>query len=581
MPIRKSSQNVFCSNDGTELFYRTWEPTSESQKAMILLHRGHEHSGRLQGLVDAIDLPDMWGFAFDARGHGESPGERGHAETFSTMVADLDCFVRMIHEKHSIPIENMVVVANSVGAVIAATWVHDYAPCIRGMVLAAPAFRIKLYVPLALPGLRLLSKIKRKSFIKSYIRPGMLTHDPEQAQAYAADPLITRDIAINILLGLHDTATRIMEDAPAITTPCMVMSAGKDYVVRNDVQEKFVNCLGSSLKEYHRLDDFYHAIFYEADRERPISLTRDFITRCFADDFSISLRDADKGGYTRSEYISLKEPAPLHKSLSSAGQKMSMNTLGKLSHGITLGLTTGFDSGESLDHVYLNKARGITPIGKLIDRAYLDAIGWKGIRIRKKNLKETVVQAIEELQAEEKTARVLDIASGPGRYLLELKAELNGSIEALLLRDCKAQNLERAKALASELELDSVITEEADAFNAGSYVNLTMNPNIAVVSGLFELFPENGPIRTALDGMAKVLEPGGYLVYTNQPWHPQVEMIARTLTNREGDPWIMRRRTQSEMDQLVALAGLTKLRTRVGPYGIFTVSIAQKMENTI
>jgi alpha-beta hydrolase superfamily lysophospholipase len=34
-----------------------------------------------------------------------------------------------------------------------ATWAHDYAPGIRCMVLASPAFKVKLYVPFARPGL--------------------------------------------------------------------------------------------------------------------------------------------------------------------------------------------------------------------------------------------------------------------------------------------------------------------------------------------------------------------------------------------------------------------------------------------
>ena len=51
------------------------------------------------------------------------------------------------------------------------------------------------------------------------------------------------------------------------------------------------------------------------------------------------------------------------------------------------------------------------------------------------------------------------------------------------------------------------------------------------------------------------MEDGGLLIYTNQPWHPQVEFIARVLTNREGNPWIMRRRSQAEMDALVRAAG--------------------------
>ena len=81
---------------------------------------------------------------------------------------------------------------------------------------------------------------------------------------------------------------------------------------------------------------------------------------------------------------------------------------------------------------------------------------------------------------------------------------------------------------------------------------ITPRPTIVIVSGLYELFPENEPLRRSLAGIADALEPGGLLIYTNQPWHPQVEFIARVLINREGKPWIMRRRTQAEMDELVA-----------------------------
>ena len=68
---------------------------------------------------------------------------------------------------------------------------------------------------------------------------------------------------------------------------------------------------------------------------------------------------------------------------------------------------------------------------------------------------------------------------------------------------------------------------------------------------------------------------GACLVYTGQPWHPQLEMIARALTShRQGQSWVMRRRTQQEMDQLVEAAGFRKLTQRVDEWGIFTVSLA-------
>jgi hypothetical protein len=99
-----------------------------------------------------------------------------------------------------------------------------------------------------------------------------------------------------------------------------------------------------------------------------------------------------------------------------------------------------------------------------------------------------------------------------------------------------------------------------------------------LVSGLYELFPLNQAVLTSLRGLARAIEPGGYLIYTNQPWHPQVEFIARVLRNREGQPWIMRRRTTAEMDELVRAAGFRKISMEVDEWGMFTVSLAQRGE---
>jgi hypothetical protein len=55
-------------------------------------------------------------------------------------------------------------------------------------------------------------------------------------------------------------------------------------------------------------------------------------------------------------------------------------------------------------------------------------------------------------------------------------------------------------------------------------------------------------------------------------------MIARALTShRQGEAWVMRRRTQYEMDQLVEEAGFRKIDQRVDEWGIFTVSLAVRV----
>ncbi len=202
---RQATEHFMTTWDGSKLFYRVWQPAVPTNKALLLFHRGHEHSGRFQHVVDELGLEDVAVIAWDARGHGQSPGERGYADSFACLVKDIDVFIRHIAQEHSIPLENMVVLGHSVGAVAVSVWVHDYAPPIRALILVTPAFRVKLYVPFAIPGLRAWQAIKGKAFIKSYVKANMLTHDREQAEQYQTDPLISRNIAVNILLDLFDT----------------------------------------------------------------------------------------------------------------------------------------------------------------------------------------------------------------------------------------------------------------------------------------------------------------------------------------------------------------------------------------
>jgi alpha-beta hydrolase superfamily lysophospholipase len=119
--MRPCNEHSFKSADGADIFYRRWpELTGSENRAVVLLHRGHEHSGRLQSLVDELNLPQFTIFAWDARGHGRTLGRRGAAPSAAAMVRDLDTLIRHTIVPHGIPVENLVVIGQSVGSVVAA-----------------------------------------------------------------------------------------------------------------------------------------------------------------------------------------------------------------------------------------------------------------------------------------------------------------------------------------------------------------------------------------------------------------------------------------------------------------------------
>jgi len=365
----------------------------------------------------------------------------------------------------------------------------------------------------------------------------------------------------------------------------MVLISGEDAVVRPKHQQQFYDNLSSPIKEVHTLEGFFHDTLGELDREKAFVLIRKFINKIENNQNTLNLTEADEKGYTYNEYQELLKPkaSSFFNELNFAITRFSLKYLGKnLSKGMKIGAETGFDSGSSLDYVYLNKAQGLgifdtIGLGKMVDRGYLDSIGWRGIRIRKKNLEKLIRKYVEKVKQNGQNVNIMDIAGGHGRYVLDAIEPIRKDITSILIRDYSDINIKAGNSEVLKRKMqDFASFKAADAFDKKSLADEKAK-TVVISSGVYELFSDNSKIEASLAGIFEVLEKNGYFIYTNQPWHPQVELIARTLNNHSGeDRWIMRRRTQAEMDALVEQAGFEKIEQLQDDWGIFTVSIAVK-----
>ena len=599
-----TEQSCFNAYDGTAIYYRYWltlpladianHAKPNERRQVILLHRGHEHSGRLTELAECFVQAGYQVFAWDARGNGRSGGIKDHADSVTELERDLNDFVNLVIAQTGIAIEDTLIVASSIGAVLAAAWVHDYAPTIRGMILGTPALSIRLYIPLAIPALKVARKFGLMSRVSSYVKAQVLTHDKEAQAAYNADPLISGSISSDLLIDTHATGQRLLDDASAITTPTFVLCAGKDYVVDKQAERVFYEQLSSQHKRWQLYPDSFHAIFHETNKADVFADCIDFSDSLFAQPVTtqdLTHAHLDSASKDKVDRLAIKPFNP-----SFALTRFAMQKFGHVSDAIATGLEHGFDSGSSLDKVYANTPKGKNAFGKAVDKFYLSNIGWQGIRIRREHLLELASMVIDkqltEAQSDKCSIRVLDIASGNGYYVFDLLAkyeQLNAE-----LRDYDAHNVQVLSDKAQRLGFNErVVAVKKDAFDADSYRDCHLKNNdsksgvennrveknsfdIAIASGVFELFSDNALVSTALKGINDSLASGGYLLYTNQPWHPEQEFISKTLNNHRGSSWVMRCRSQAEMDQLVTQAGFKKLDMRIDRFGIFTVSLAIK-----
>jgi len=49
-----TTEHTFKTHDGNELFYRSWLPDKPFTQALILFHRGHEHSARWEEVIHLL-----------------------------------------------------------------------------------------------------------------------------------------------------------------------------------------------------------------------------------------------------------------------------------------------------------------------------------------------------------------------------------------------------------------------------------------------------------------------------------------------------------------------------------------------
>ncbi|ARX86421.1 alpha/beta hydrolase [Streptomyces alboflavus] len=246
-----------------------------------------------------------------------------------------------------------------------------------------------------------------------------------------------------------------------------------------------------------------------------------------------------------------------------------LSTVGRSSRGVRIGYRHGFDSGTMLDYVYVNRAHGVLGLGRLVDRVYLNAVGWRAIRSRRELLQDVLREQVAARPDRE--VLVLDVAGGPGRYLQDLAAAHGPRRVRVVCRDLAVAGLRQGERLAQERGISNISYETGDALDpkepdAGP-------PDVIVVSGLYELLLDDDVIRASIERLRALLAPGGTLVFTTQTRHPQLDFIANVLPNRDGRLWVMKCRDVAETEAWARAAGFGAVASRREGVGLFTVTV--------
>lgn len=579
IPVERAAEKRnFVSHDGTAIFYRHW-PSRQLRPAgaIVLLHREHEHSGRLAHLVDELGLADFAFYAWDARGHGCSPGTRGDASSFGTLSKDLDAFVRHIERTHGLAASRLHVVAQGASGVIATAWMHDYAPRIASLVLSAPAFECRGIASLAPGALQSLARRRGTSPLRTYARAEDLTQDPARRESYRSDPLIGTVTTARLLAGIQEASRRIIAGAGSIRVPVQLLIAGDDRLVRRRPQLAFFNNLASTDKEFHTFDGYCHDLLGERDRFRVLEQIGQFVRRHCA---SSGRDDATPSGVPmRASALHPGDIATSFEGLRRAASRTSLRAFGHASVGIGLALKSGLDSATVLEHVCRNVPAGASPWGRYVDSRFLASLPARSLRARTTHLERALRTAADKTRATGLPVRIVDLAASDGRQVIDAVRKLATAPESVLLCAAGEDRLVQVQQLATEHDLAGILRiVRAQRHDQHWIASLAPHTTIAIAH-LHAL--AHNPLRavqTLLGGLARAVPPGGYLIHTAGPHHPQWHRYAAALTSQEESASYPASGIlgQADLDRCIESAGFRLQDRWVDEWGVFSVSLCMR-----
>lgn len=563
---RRLDRRAFASHDQTSIFYRHWATVGgERQGGVIILHRQGEHSGRIQHLVDELGLDGFDFFAWDARGHGCSPGARGDAPGAACLVKDLDAFVRHIEAVHAMPAHRIHVLGLGAGAVLAAAWAHDYAPRIASMALAAPAFECRGLAQRAPNVLRTLYRRRGNVTLRTHAEGQDLTTDLARIAAYEADPLIVPTTSARVVIGMQDASRRVLAGAGSIRIPTLVLVAGRDRLVRTEPQADFFHALGTPDKEMHVFTALRHDVLGELERMPVLERVSGFIRQ----------RTAPSSPHTSGA----DEPSMAH-----AGRRpfavprlpavrASLRSVNRLSNGLRLAMDTGLHSDELLDYVCRHRESGTGALGRILDRRFLASPVAGSLRARNQHLQRALVHAAARITATGLPLRIVDIAAGSGLHVLEALIAMHGYPESVLLHDLNRDAVDRGLRRIQERRLDGLVRHRHVArVNSDWIASLAQQTTVAVAALHDGSALDRTSMQDVLAGLSRAVPPGGCLVYASGPhhtaWHRATSLL-RTTDAPMDAPVVI----QADVERCVLAAGFRPVDRWVDEWGIFAVTL--------
>jgi alpha-beta hydrolase superfamily lysophospholipase len=245
---------TFEGADGVEVFARRWTPADAPRAAVVIAHGMSEHSGRYARFADALARAGFVVYAEDHRGHGRTAASTGVGRVGASGIDGvLDDLHRLAGiaatASGDVPVP-VVLFGHSMGALLAQVYAERHGDELVALVLSGSAganddlgemvemVRSAVDAGMGDDPVPMLAAMN-EGFEPARTPYDWLSRDPEEVDAYVADPMCGDDAppTFAFIAALIDTGIDAMQPEAVAKIPArlpVLLVTGERDVASND-----------------------------------------------------------------------------------------------------------------------------------------------------------------------------------------------------------------------------------------------------------------------------------------------------------------------------------------------------------
>ena len=258
----QSSEGTFQGDASLELYYQSWHPTDQPKAVLVVIHGVGEHSDRYLNVVDNLVPEGYVLYAYDQRGHGKSPGQRGYLESWDEYRSDLKQFLDLVHQRE--PGLPVFMYGHSHGALIALDFLINESNNLSGaLVSGSPLASDDAASPMLVAAAKILSRVWPTFSLDSPINPAQLSCDARVVQKYQDDPAVFKILTARWGTEYLKTQDEVRAQASKIDVPILIIHGGEDSLCDPQGSQYLYEQVSSTDKTLKIYPSYFHEIHNE------------------------------------------------------------------------------------------------------------------------------------------------------------------------------------------------------------------------------------------------------------------------------------------------------------------------------